>query len=67
MFGYLGIDLDFESTLGALIILMIKYLQEVINKWPEELKGHKTNPHRDHLFDVREDNEREFLPEEMVS
>ena len=46
---------------------MIKYLQEVFKEWPEELRGHKVNPHWDHLFAVREDAERELLSEEMVS
>ena len=66
MFDYLGMDLDFESAPGMLIISMIKYLQEVIKKWPEVLKGSKVNPHGDHLFTVREDEERELLPEEMA-
>jgi hypothetical protein len=63
VFDYLGMDLDFESAPGALIISMIKYLQEVIKEWPEVLKGHKVNPHGDHLFTVREDDERELLRE----
>ena len=45
----------------------IKYLQEVLKEWPEELKGHRINPHGDHLFTVRADDERELLSEEMAS
>ena len=39
----------------------------MIEEWPEELKGHKVNPHGDHLFNIRADKDRELLPEEMVS
>lgn len=67
VFGYLGIDLDFESDPGTLIISMIKYLHKVIKEWPEELKGHKVNLHQDHLFAIREDGESELLLEEMAS
>ena len=45
VFDYLGMDLDFESDPGTLIISMIKYLHEIIKEWPGELKGHKINPH----------------------
>ena len=30
---YLGMDLDFESEPGVLIISMIKYLQKIIEEW----------------------------------
>ena len=59
-------DIDFESDPGTLIISMIKYLSQMIKEWPEELKGHKVNPHTDHLFTIRNDDDRELLPEEMV-
>ena len=49
-----------------LIISMIKYLSQMIEEWPEELKGYKVNPHGDHLFNIRTDDEREVLPEEMA-
>ena len=32
---------------------MIKYLDAMFEKWPEELKGYTPNPHQDHLFEVR--------------
>ena len=66
MFDYLGMDIDFESEPGTLIISMIKYLSQMIEEWPEELKRHKTNPHADHLFNIRTDEDRELLPEEMA-
>ena len=67
VFDYLGMDLNFKSAPGMLIISMIKYLQEVIKEWPEVLKGSKGNPYGDHLFNVREDGERKLLPEEMAN
>ena len=38
VFNYLGMDVDFESCPGAMIISMIKYLNSMIEEWPEELK-----------------------------
>ena len=67
VFDYLGMDLDFRLVPGVLIISMIKYLQEVLKEWPEELKGHRLNPHGDNLFTVRADGEQELLSEEMAS
>ena len=32
---YLGMDLDYESDPGVLIISMIKYLQKILEEWPE--------------------------------
>ena len=53
VFDCLGMDLDFESCLGTMIISMIKYLDAMFEEWPEELKGYTLNPHQDHLFEVR--------------
>lgn len=66
IFDYLGMDIDFESAPGTLIISMIKYLSEMIKEWPEELKGHKVNPHGDHLFNIRADEDQKLLQEEMA-
>ena len=46
---------------------MIKYLTKCLEEWPEELKGLKINPHSDNLFTIREDEDRELLPEELAS
>lgn len=69
VFDYLGMDLDFESNPGTMIISMIKYLDAMLEEWPEELKGYTSNPHQDHLFEVRavDDPKKELLNEEMVS
>ena len=42
---------------GTKIIPMIKYLSAMIEEWPEELKGYIPNPHQDHLFEVRADDD----------
>ena len=69
VFDYLGMDIDFESEPGTLIISMIKYLSQMIEEWPEELKGYAPNPHQDHLFSIRPDDDpkKEPLGEEMAS
>ena len=38
VFDYLGMELDFESSPGIMIILMIKSLQKVIAEYPELIK-----------------------------
>ena len=63
---YLGMDLDWESAPGELIISMIKYLQKIIDKWPEELSSTKINPANDTLFTIRDDKDRMILPEEKA-
>ena len=69
VFDYLGMDLDFESCPGTMIISMIKYLDAMIEEWPEELKGYTPNPHQDPLFEVRasDDPKREPLNEKIAS
>ena len=64
---YLGMDLDYESKPGTLIILMIKYLQKITDKWPKELTQTRACPAGDHLFTTRDDEDREILPPEMAS
>ena len=46
---------------------MIKYLIKVLEEWPEELRRSKINPHLGNLFTIWEDEDREFLPEELAS
>ena len=61
--------LDFESCPGTMIISMIKYLDAMIEEWPEELKGYTPNLHQDHLFEVKADDDPKMEPlnEEMTS
>ena len=67
VFDYLGMDLDYGSLLGALIVSMIKYLTKVLDEWPEELRGSKITPHLDHLFTIRDDDNWELLPKGLTS
>ena len=69
VFDYLGMDLDFELCSGMIIKSMIKYLEAMFEVWPEELKGYTPNPHQDHLFEVRanDDPKKLLLNEEMTS
>ena len=49
---YPGMDLDYSET-GVINFLMIKYLQKVIDKFPEDLRGTSSTPEVDHLYKVR--------------
>ena len=63
---YLGMDLDFGTEPGTLIMSMIKYLQKIIDEFPEVLKGTRVNPGGDWLFKIRGDEGQEILTEEMA-
>ena len=63
---YLVMELDFGMCLGTLIISMIKYLQNIIDDFPEVLRGTKSCPADNDLFKIRESENRELLPEEMA-
>ena len=60
---YLGIDIDWASVQGTMIVSMIKYLHKVISGFPKFLRGTKASPNRDHMFTVREYGRRNLLPE----
>ena len=66
VFDDLGMELDFVSCPGTMIIYMIKYLQKIIQEFPEQLKGTTACPATDCLFKVREEEDRELLSEEMA-
>ena len=63
---YLGMQLDFGTCPGSMIISMIKYLQKILDEWPEVLGGTKACPTTDNLFKFREDKDRVLLCEEMA-
>ena len=69
VFDYLGMDIHFESCPGTVIVSMIKYPDAMFEEWPEELKGYTPNPHQDHLFELRADDDpkKDMLNEEMAS
>ena len=53
---YLGMDLDY-STKGEVKIGMIKYLQNVEDKFTEPILGTAKSPAGEHLFQVRKDTD----------
>ena len=59
---YLGMELDFGTCPGTLIISMIKYLQKIIYKLTEVLRGTKACPVGDNLFKIQDNEDRELLP-----
>ena len=63
---YLGMELDVGTCPGTLIISMIKYLQKIIDEFPEVLRGTKACSAGDNLFKIREDEDRKLLLEEMA-
>ena len=64
--GYLLMELDLEMCPGTLIIYMIKYLQKIIDNFPEVLRGTKACPAGDNIFNIRDNKYKELLPEEMA-
>ena len=60
-------DLYFESKPGEMIVSIIKYLQKVIEEWPEFLRGTKINPNTDNLFTICEEDDRQLLLEGLAS
>ncbi len=53
---YLGMNMEFNKD-GTLDVLMFKYLQEVIDDFPEVIKGRAETPVAAHLFEVRDEKE----------
>ena len=64
--NYLGMELDFGTCPGTPIISMIKYLQKIIDEFPEVLRGTKACPVGDNLFKIRDSEDRELLPKKMA-
>ncbi len=53
---YLGMNMEFNKD-GTLDVLMFKYLQEVIDDFPEVIRGRAATPVAAHLFKVRDEKE----------
>ena len=66
VFDYPGMELDFETCPVTMIVWMIKYLQKMIQEFPEMLKSTTACPATDNLFKIREEEDRELLSEEMA-
>ena len=64
---YLGMEMDFGTDPGTMIVSMVKYLQKITEELPETLRGAKALPARDNLFEIREEEDRKLMPEEQAS
>ena len=62
---YLGVDIEFMDD-GTLEVSMFKYLQHVIEEFPEKITGRAATPAVGHLFDVRDKKEARALEEEQA-
>ena len=47
-------------------VLMIEYLGNIIDKFPDETKSIAATPVADLIFHIRENSEAKFLPEEYA-
>ncbi len=62
---YLGVDMEFCDD-GTLEVSMIKYLKNVINEFPELIKGRAATPAHEKLFVIRDESEARKLKEEQA-
>ncbi len=53
---YLGVEMEFNED-STLDVSMFKYLQDVIDNFPEVIRGRATTPAAAHLFEVRDEKE----------
>jgi hypothetical protein len=62
---YLGVDMEFCND-GALEVSMIKYLKNVIEEFPEVIKGRAATPAHEKLFVIRDEKDARKLSEEQA-
>ncbi len=62
---YLGVDMEFCDD-GSLEVSMFRYLQNVIDEFPEMIEGRAATPAHDKLFEIRDDKEARKLSEEQA-
>ena len=60
---YLGMDFEFMNN-GSLEVSMFKYLDSIIDEFPELITVNAATPAADHLFNVRDADKAKYLPEE---
>ena len=58
---YPGMDFEFMNN-GSLEVSMLKYLDSIIDEFPELITGKAATPAADHLFSVRDADEAKYLP-----
>ena len=62
---YLGMDMDFGEK-GKLKMSMVTFPKKTIGEFPEAMTGSATTPAVEHLFRVREEDERKMIDEERA-
>ena len=62
---YLKMHLDFTEP-GVLQVDMSKYIDEIIEDFPEEVNKSSPSPHTDALFKIKEEEDAMILPEEQA-
>ncbi len=62
---YLGVEMEFNEDI-MLDVSMFKYLQNVIDNFPEVIRGRAATPVAPHLFKVRDEKEVRPLKEEQA-
>jgi hypothetical protein len=63
--NYLGVDLEFQQD-GRLNVLMVNYLKNIIDGFPEQIVERAATPAGQRLFDIREKKEARPQDEEHV-
>jgi hypothetical protein len=62
---YLGMTLDY-STPGQAKIIMIDYIQGMIDELPADMNGHAATPAASHLFDVNNEDPNKLDEDEAI-
>jgi hypothetical protein len=62
---YLGVDMKLNKD-GTLDVSMFKYLQDVIDGFPEVIRGWAATPAAAHLFKISDEKEARALKEEQA-
>ena len=63
---YLGMDIEWLTKPGVMIVSMVKYLQKIIEEFPEVIKLTSPSPAGDPFFDVREEADRKVISKEKA-
>jgi hypothetical protein len=62
---FLGMDFDYSRP-GVLWVTMIKYIEDILEDFPELIEKSSRTPHTENLFKFRDESEATFLSEEQA-
>ena len=62
---YLGMSFDYSMD-GAVLVDMIQYIGKIFEEFPEALVRTSPTPAADHLFNIRDEEDARYLPEEQA-